>query len=209
MENNYATFRRAAIGGFNREDVISYIEKMKNEFYDYKKEVEKTITGLNEKIKELEASCGDTGVIDTDDVFSPDDFSYEGENDAVSGINEAAFRLRAVADELCRNLCAFMEKVSENAVSVVISAEDAAECEADENEADENEAVEQEALEADESTVVIEEVDEKNDAVSEILKAVSSFSYSSEKTEKSIKGDYAVKEKENILNILNSAGFLS
>ena len=53
MNKEYTSFRKAAFGGFNRRDVISYIEKMRNESFEYKKQVEETVKSLNEKIREL------------------------------------------------------------------------------------------------------------------------------------------------------------
>ena len=48
--------RKATFGGFNKEDVMQYIETMKTEFFDYKAQVEETIHELNEKLQAFEQS---------------------------------------------------------------------------------------------------------------------------------------------------------
>lgn len=221
MDNNYNIFRRAAVGGFNRQDVISYIEKMRNEFYDYKKEVEQTISQLNEKISELEAICqaGEASCEVPADV--PMAASEADETDAVSEINEATLRLRMVADDLCKSLCMFMEKVSENAVSVVITDKDErdgfTEEEMDELFADSDivdeffddiDTDESEAAEADaESAQVIAEEPISVSVVDAILAFTDSFRYDAE-MEAERPEAAAEKEKGDILDILGSAGFL-
>lgn len=40
MEEFNRLFRKAAFGGFNKEDVINYIEKTKNDFFEYKQQSE-------------------------------------------------------------------------------------------------------------------------------------------------------------------------
>lgn len=223
MENNYNRFRRAAIGGFNRQDVIEYIEKMKNEFFDYKKEVEQTVSQLNEKISELEQLCETREAECAEEITVPEENGEDGGNDAVSDINEATLRLRMVADELCKSLSDFMERVSENAVSVVIERRDEAEQEPDfEEETQEAEEIiceepqeevcvsepEQEEMlhEAEEAETEIEQ-----DKVSSILKAAESFCFDGEKAEdiSAEKAEEPVSEKRNILDILNAASFLS
>ncbi len=188
MENNFNKFRRAAFGGFNREDVISYIEKMKNEFFDYKKEVELTVEQLNSKIRELEeayeavsapALSEDTTVIEETEEVNP-----------VSDINEATRKLRSVADELCKNLSDFMVKVTEN--SIIAEGE---ELQAEEESADAFEEIEITAA--------------QEDKVALILKATSSFSCSVSCEEKITAEKKEVKqEKKNILDILGGASFL-
>jgi len=189
MENNFNKFRRSAFGGFNREDVISYIEKMKNEFFDYKKEVELTVEQLNSKIRELEeayeavsapALIEDTAVIEEAEEVNP-----------VSDINEATRQLRSVADELCKNLSNFMVKVTENSV-----------------------VAEVEEPQAEETADVVEEteasaVQEEEDKVASILKATSSFSCSVYCEENLMAEKQEVKqEKKNILDFLGGASFL-
>lgn len=55
MDTNYYLLRRTTLGGFNRKDVIDYIEKLKNEYADYKADAEKTIKELRDEISELKA----------------------------------------------------------------------------------------------------------------------------------------------------------
>lgn len=220
MENNYNRFRRAAIGGFNRQDVIEYIEKMKNEFFDYKKEVEQTVSQLNEKISELEKLCETKEAEFVEEVAAAEENGEEGGNDAVSDINEATLKLRMVADELCKSLSDFMERVSENAVSVVIERredeEESEKCieeeeeviceEAQEDVCDEEAQQEETPEEAEKA-----ETEKAEDKVSSILKAADSFCFIGEKTEavSAEKEEEPVSEKRNILDILGSASFLS
>ena len=77
MESSFNKFRKAKFGGFNRKDVIDYIEKIQNEFFSYKKETDETVSRLREKISELEKLAENNGVV-----------ASEGENFANS---EATF----------------------------------------------------------------------------------------------------------------------
>ena len=89
-------FRKAAFGGFNKEDVIQYIETMKTEFFEYKAQVEETIRELNEKLQALEQ----TALPETPQaVVFP---VLEG--DPAMSINEATNHLKQVADELCEKM---------------------------------------------------------------------------------------------------------
>lgn len=189
MENNFNKFRRAAFGGFNREDVISYIEKMKNEFFDYKKEVESTVDQLNSKIRELEEAYEAVSVPSEDEMTEMIEETAEDTN-PVSDINEATRKLRCVADELCKNLSDFMIKVTENNVIV----------ENDEPHTD--------------LGIVDYEVEENlslaesEDKVTSILKAVSSFSCSVNSEANSSVEKNEVKQEKNILDILGGVSFL-
>lgn len=198
MDNNYSKFRKAAFGGFNREDVINYIEKMKNEFFDYKKEVEATVAQLNEKIRELETLC-ETKSDPIAEENTTADNTYETENDAVSDINEATLKLRMVADDLCKSLCDFMERVSENAVSVVI-----------EKQTEEPIVIQSsdEFLTAESAEETINEADE-TDRVSLILKATESFCVAAdEAAEPKEEKTASAPTERNILDILGGASFL-
>lgn len=188
MENNFNKFRRAAFGGFNREDVISYIEKMKNEFFDYKKEVESTVEQLNGKIRELEAAY--EAALVTVEVVTPDTFEEEEQVNPVSDINEATRKLRTVADELCKNLSDFMLRVTEN--SGVNSTAEA-----------------QDEIIPDEAVEELEIPAGKADRVSEILKATDSFSCISSIEENAASAEEdPKKEKRNILDVLGEMSFL-
>ena len=105
MEKEFGTFRKATFGGFNRKDVISYIEKMKNETYEYKMQVEETVRNLNEKIFELE-----NAVNLSDDAVSAPSASFSSES--VGDIKDATVHLKSVADELCRSLSDFIDKLT-------------------------------------------------------------------------------------------------
>ncbi len=200
MENNYIKFRKAAFGGFNREDVINYIEKMRNEFFDYKKEVESTITQLNEKVRELEAVSALHGEQD----IKADTYEAEAEKDItadpVNDINEATNHLRMVADELCKSLCDFMDRVSENTVSVVIEKSDS------EQEFDEDAAVVV-SESSDEEKEIEEEI--KEDKVASILKATDSFCCYADVLTQEQAEEVVQSEKRNILDVLSGASFLN
>lgn len=105
MENSTKLFRKSPLG-FNREDVINYIEKLKNDFYEYKASSEKTVNELSEKIKELENEIcnkkSDTQVKSTADEI---DFSS-----SVSQINEATDRLKETAEKICDDIGDFLSK---------------------------------------------------------------------------------------------------
>lgn len=111
MEKEFGTFRKSAFGGFNRKDVIEYIEKMKNETYEYKLQVEETVKGLNEKICELESAASFIADSCTDDAAF-DSASVVLSCESVGDIKQATKQLKFVADELCRNLGDFIEKLT-------------------------------------------------------------------------------------------------
>ena len=92
MEKTNRLFRKAAFGGFQKEDVMQYIETMKTEFFDYKAQVEETIRELNEKLEAFEQGSG----APADVPAAP---AQSGET-ALS-INQATEHLKQVADELC------------------------------------------------------------------------------------------------------------
>lgn len=105
--NNVTKLFKTSAFGFNRNDVINYIEKTKNDFYDYKLQTQRTIDDLNEKIKELETLLkekneNELSVCSTDAV----DFSS-----SVSQINEAADHLRETADKICDDIGEFLDKI--------------------------------------------------------------------------------------------------
>lgn len=128
MDNFSASFRTAMFGGFNKEDVISYIEKIKNEFFDYKKESEATISRLNQKIKDLEATGNtankeaDIDLTDSIAVFrnelEKEKRTREHKVPASAQIDEAANQLKQTADNICDCLNDFMDKLSENSIAV-------------------------------------------------------------------------------------------
>ncbi len=92
MEQMDRMFRKATFGGFNKEDVMQYIENMKNEFFDYKAQVEQTIRALNEKLALAEPAGP---------AAQP---QPEQPADTATSINEATAHLKQVADELCEKM---------------------------------------------------------------------------------------------------------
>ena len=106
MDNVTKLFKTSAFG-FNRSDVINYIEKTRNDFYDYKVQTERTISDLNEKIKELEEALAAKDNTASDDKISDSiDFSS-----SVSQINDAAYHLRETADKICDDIGDFLDKI--------------------------------------------------------------------------------------------------
>ena len=57
MSSSERLFRNSVFGGFNKDDVIDYIENMKNEFFEYRSQVEQTVKELNKKIAALESEA--------------------------------------------------------------------------------------------------------------------------------------------------------
>ncbi len=108
MDKDFSSFRKSTFGGFNRKDVINYIEKMRNESYEYKKQVEETVKSLNEKIRELE----NAGLL-IQQAAAQEAPSQESAALDCADIGQATKHLKVVADELCRSLGDFMDKLSE------------------------------------------------------------------------------------------------
>ena len=100
MKKEQRLFRKKAFGGFNKEDVIAYIEKMKLEFSEYKQQVEETMETLHAQIDALEG----TPKADEPVVEKADD-------DAVESIAEATARLKEVGESLCENLNALIDRM--------------------------------------------------------------------------------------------------
>ena len=109
MDKRFGTFRKATFGGFNRKDVISYIEKIKNETFEYRCQVEDTINKLNSKIAELEAALASDGKAAVAPISIKGGASVEEYTD----IKDATRHLKEVADELCSSLGEFIEKLSQ------------------------------------------------------------------------------------------------
>lgn len=128
MENNFSKLRKTTFGGFNKKDVIAYIEKIKNESYEYKTQVEKTVKNLETQIDELKKAASEAleereelikqiGELTSGELTV---VGKDGKNETVSEINEATSHLKNVADELCQSLREFMERISENSYSIVL-----------------------------------------------------------------------------------------
>ena len=185
MDNNYISFRKAKVGGFNKKDVINYIEKMLNDFYDYKKAVEATVENLNAKINELEVlNNGIKSVTDAQEV--KDTVCEINDCDPIADINASAVRLRMVADELCRNLTDFMGTV------ITESAEkDCSECETEESEADSK------------------EVEVKIDRAEQILACSANFSFFTDDAKKTEYQSAFDSERKSVLDSLSSSAFFN
>ncbi|MBE6772977.1 MAG: hypothetical protein E7544_02015 [Ruminococcaceae bacterium] len=111
MEKNFGTFRKATFGGFNRKDVISYVERIKNETFEYRCQVEDTIRKLNEKITELEGALAGAEPSSSPAVYESGKVFASGES--YTDIKDATEHLKSVADELCSSLGEFIEKLSQ------------------------------------------------------------------------------------------------
>ena len=95
MQNLTGMFRKAAFGGFQKDDVLNYIERMKREYYDYKAQVEETVNELREKLAALQ-----DGKADGADAAAPAD-----------DLSDSAAHLKQVADEVCESLAQLLEKL--------------------------------------------------------------------------------------------------
>lgn len=233
MENNFSKLRKTTFGGFNKKDVIAYIEKIKNESYEYKSRVEKTVKELETQIAELNAAATEAlaereelirqiGELTSGELTV---VGKESQNETVSEINEATSHLKNVADELCQSLREFMERISENSISVVLEGngeetEDdfdgeklMAELEAEiyaKLGVEESEEVTAEEL-SEAAQVGSDDEDKKDDKVVSILSAVSSFSSTGCKSEDVSSPEpeaKAEKKDETVSNILGSLSFL-
>ncbi len=212
--------RKTTFGGFNKQDVIAYIEKVKNQAYEEKSRLQKQVKELTDKIGDLEAqvSAFDEEKDKLVKRIGELSVSGEGKNETVEEINEATNHLKNVADELCRSLRDFMERISENCCSVII--EDG-ECETEEEfdgakfmaelEAEiyaklgVEEAEKEEESEDDDEDAQPEAVQVKDDKVSSILSSVSSFaSVEESKEEKEVK----TETDTTVSDILGSLSFL-
>ncbi len=213
--------RKTTFGGFNKQDVIAYIEKVKNEAYEEKNRLQKQVRELTDKIGDLEAQVSAFDAEKDKLVKRIGELSVDGEgkNETVEEINEATNHLKNVADELCQSLRDFMERISENCCSVII--EDG-ECDAEDEfdgaklmaelEAEiyaklgveESEKEESEAEKANEE-VQSEPVKVKDDKVSSILSSVSAFA----SDEDCIEEKEAIKENDTtVSDILGALSFL-
>lgn len=117
MEKTNRLFRKSRFGGFNKDDVIDYIEKMKNDFFEYKSDVEKTLSLLRKRVDELEKEnekllADLANNRETEKAF---DEAYP-----IDGIHEATDHLKMVADEICDNLIEFLDKLNDSAFTVSI-----------------------------------------------------------------------------------------
>lgn len=125
MENNNHLFRTAVFGGFNKDDVIDYIENMRNEFHSYRQQVEETISGLKKKIRDLEAIGLSLPIESEQNGFELPGEEIKASNQqimtSVSEINEATEQLRKTADLLCSSLGDFISKLNDNSLSVNVA----------------------------------------------------------------------------------------
>ena len=102
MKKEERLFKKAAFGGFNKEDVIAYIEKMKREFAEYKQQVEETMDALNAQISESSES---------QKTSAPFAAQEEAESFELGEISAATDRLKEVGDALCENLNALIDRL--------------------------------------------------------------------------------------------------
>ncbi len=209
--------RKTTFGGFNKQDVIAYIERVKNDAYEEKNRLQKQVKELTDKIGELETqvSAFDEEKDKLVKRIGELSVSCEGKNETVEEINEATNHLKNVADELCQSLRDFMQRISENCCSIVL---EGAECEAEEEFDGAKLMAELEAEiyaklgveEAEKTEEPVEETSQqeavgiKNDKVSSILSSVSAFSSSEEQ-----KAEKEEAEKDTtVSDILGSLSFL-
>ena len=204
MESGYVNFRKAKVGGFNKKDVISYIEKMRNDFYDYKKAVESTIDRLNAKINELEAASAKVPEQQIKEVIVEVPVAAEKPADPIADINEATSQLRMVADELCKNISDLISKINtDGTASCCDKTESAVIC--DEAESCTDESSQENTDEASEGSGC----DEASDKVASILNASASFSFTKDRNTESDEAAPAQKETKSILDSLSTSSFFN
>lgn len=140
MNGSDRLFRKAAFGGFNKDDVIDYVENMKNEFFEYRSQVENTIKTLNEKVAKLEEEAKNANkkaaeaieksvslkaaVLKAEQELAEkeaEEQQKQDENDPLSEISLATVQLRRATDELCSNLSSFMDRIAESSFAVTIA----------------------------------------------------------------------------------------
>lgn len=139
MNSSDRLFRKAAFGGFNKDDVIDYVENMKNEFFEYRSQVENTIKTLNEKIAKLEDEAKTANkkaaeaieksvslkaaVLKAEQELAEKEAEEQKqeESDPLSEISLATVQLRRATDELCSNLSSFMDRIAESSFAVTIA----------------------------------------------------------------------------------------
>lgn len=180
MEKEFGTFRKSAFGGFNRKDVIDYIEKMQNETFEYKKQVEQTVSSLNEKIFELEKAA----MLIEQNASGENEIpvgSVELSGESVGDIRDATKHLKSVADELCRSLSGFIEKLTQRGLF------------------DANKESREE--------ITFTEETKESDKVESILSVLSFLDKDSEKKNDDKQNDQ--QKKDSVTSILDGLSFLS
>ncbi len=146
MDNNFSNLRKSTFGGFNRKDVVSYIERVRNVHYSEKSKMEKEISELKAQLEKSDEIIQQQAALISEwesRVASALEEKQElkemaeklnaeilasaekVEENPVSEINQATSRLRDVADELCNSLKDFIERISENSYSLVIESKPA------------------------------------------------------------------------------------
>lgn len=223
MDNEFGTLRKKAFGGFNPKDVVDFIEKTRNELFEYKTSAQKNMEELKEKVEKLESENAALQKVNADlakansELLENVKSTEAGENSEASGdsltvieINAATNELKKVADDLCTSLRDFMDRIAQNSISVVV---ENSEAEAEEDFDTEKFMAELEAeiyaklgVESDNEEVTVEVFAEeaKLDKVSEILSQTNGFTQLCEKKEE-IKPE--APAKKNILDILSKASF--
>ncbi len=173
MSNTERLFRNSVFGGFNKEDVIDYIENMKNEFFEYRSQVEETVKGLNKRIATLESEAKEANIRaneaenkvadalksskDAEERLALEKAAIEkkGESgDPIEEINLATDRLRRVADEICNNLSSFIDRISENSIAVTIAQPEQEASAFEETEVPQKEAKEEKAVSPDAESIL-------------------------------------------------------
>ncbi len=214
--------RTTPFGGFNKQDVIAYIEKTKNEAYEEKSRLQKQIKELTEKVAELESKAASFDEEKDMLVKRIGELSVNGENknETVEEINEATSHLKSVADELCRSLRDFMQRISENSCSVVIEGAESKDEEEFDSErfmaeleaeiyaklgVEETDNAESETEEIPEETEKTECSENACDKVSSILSSLSAFSSDEGRKNDSNK---EAQEDTTVSDILGSLSFL-
>ncbi|MGN0447147.1 MAG: hypothetical protein ACI4GC_01225 [Acutalibacteraceae bacterium] len=194
MDKQLGIFRTVAFGGFNKKDVIDYIEKIRNDYYKYKSEVDETVKALSEKISEFENAAK----LSQQDEPSQEVAVDVQDNVKADDIDSSAKHLKSVADELCKSLSDFMDKLIEREHYCQVNLSEEAQIE----------NAEQEALSFEDR----EAADVELSVFDKLFPKGASFIFdASEKTaavEEKPQNEKKKNESDSVLSVLDSVSFL-
>ena len=122
MDNEFGKLRKKTFGGFNPKDVVDFIEKTRNELFEYKTSAQKNIEELKEKVEKLESEKAALEKVNADLAKANSELlenakcseaeeakEVAGDSLTVIEINAATNELKKVADDLCNSLRDFVE----------------------------------------------------------------------------------------------------
>ncbi|MBE6718751.1 MAG: hypothetical protein E7574_05820 [Ruminococcaceae bacterium] len=111
MNNKKVKFRNS-MGGYNKEDVNSYIEMLSSKYYDAEADSRKTISELEKRINELEKENAEKGNIDTNEIEALKS-DAEKSDSLIAELNETVSKLNGEKEELSRQIAELEAKINE------------------------------------------------------------------------------------------------